>query len=235
MHRCTTILPLPATSRVIAAGDLTRCSGRALSATIPNQGELVHLSFAFFRTLLTCSTSHLSSRSYSSHSATSSTNLPCYAPSIEYQGNDFKDDAMYSHQLKERPTPAKPPILKSTTIRNEAASHVMHVDQRQHSTVSTASSAISSKSHTSISSNHSRMTSKFPVPRLLCSGGSARPGFHENTSSKLLLSRPEAAKVRADVAAQIAQQDAREQKARWTKAKWLLLLSVAAVGALFRD
>lgn len=178
-------------------------------------------------------TSHVSSRSYSSHSVTSSTNLPCYAPSIEYQSNDSKGDVTYTHQFKEHPRSAKSPTFTTTAIRNEVTSHLMHADQRQDSTVSNASSAISSKSHTSTSSNHSRMTSKFPVPRLLCSNGSARPGSHENTSSKLLLSRPEAAKVRADVAAQIAQQDARERKARWTKAKWLLLLSVAAVGASF--
>lgn len=120
-----------------------------------------------------------------------------------------------------------------TSSKQEVASLGMHPDQRHHSNLSTASTAISAHSHASSSSSHSRLTAKFPIPRLFCSesqGGTSGVSSRSPTS-RLMLAQPESAKLRADVAARIAQQDARERKARWTRAKWLLLLSVTTVSS----
>lgn len=111
-------------------------------------------------------------------------------------------------------------------------SHAMVSGQRQHSTISNASTAASAQSSASGTSMQSRLTSKFPVPRIVgLSTRGSKSALAEGTatSSKLLLSCPDSSKLRADIAAQIAHQDAKERKARWTKAKWLLLLSVATV------
>lgn len=106
----------------------------------------------------------------------------------------------------------------------------MHPDQRQHSTGSSASAstAVSVHSYASNSSTHSRLTAKFPIPRLVTSdhlrGRSTAADI--GTPSTLLLAGSDSAQVRADVASRIAQHEATERKARWTRAKWLLLLSV---------
>ncbi|KAK9896444.1 hypothetical protein P389DRAFT_161158 [Cystobasidium minutum MCA 4210] len=184
--------------------------------------------------------SYLSSRSNSSQSQASSANSHQFVPSIPYHqernGHSNINAVNYANTDQHKPSLRVKSAFRQelapeeSSERQKPISYGMKADQRRHSVTSNASTSVSINSHSSVSSNHSRLTSKFPVPRLVCSGTKASSTGNEGRwSTKLLLSRPEAASVRADVAAHIAQQDARERKARWTKAKWLLLLSVAAM------
>lgn len=185
-----------------------------------------------------CTVRSLSSRSFSILSTVTSSNTPRNASRNERDAvptdtSCASDDAHIRSRPKENDFKHRSKadgFSQAENIKQGVASLGMHAGQRHHSNASTASTAISASSFSSNMTTHSRLTSKFPIPRLVHSASTINTkGSESGGSSKLLLAQPSSEKERADVAARIAHQDARERKARWTKAKWLLLLSVTSV------